>query len=68
MRQRRATKLPLATLIGNAKQEGITAKGSYTWGNSVALRFRPRLVNTVHLIGLSCTISTASGSCSAKVG
>jgi|LauGreDrversion4_2_1035121.scaffolds.fasta_scaffold09612_8 hypothetical protein len=29
-RQRRATKLPLATLDG---AEGITAEGSYTWSN-----------------------------------
>jgi hypothetical protein len=29
-----------ATLIG---AEGITAEGSYTWGNEVALRLRPRL-------------------------
>ena len=27
------------TLIG---AEGITAEGSYTWGNEVALRLRPR--------------------------
>ena len=33
LRQRRATKLPLATLIGKAKQEGITSEGSYTWSN-----------------------------------
>jgi hypothetical protein len=29
-----------ATLDG---AEGITAEGSYTWGNEVALRLRPRL-------------------------
>ena len=28
-----------ATLIG---AEGITSEGSYTWGNEVAHRFRPR--------------------------
>ena len=31
-----------ATLIGKAKQEGITSEGSYTWGNKVAHRLRPR--------------------------
>jgi hypothetical protein len=43
MRQRRATLLPLATLDG---AEGITAEGSYTWGNEVALRLRPRKIDS----------------------